>query len=102
MLTKRSLISYFRKPLFLVTVRGESMWPALVSGKKYLASSLLPIKQGSVIVFKNPLNDSEVFVKHVSAVHPDGYEVESEVSWGLNSKNLGKIPRKMVLGRLWI
>lgn len=54
--------------LFRVTVTGESMWPILVPGQTYWASSLLPIRVGSIVVAKMP---HRTIVKLVDTVDED-------------------------------
>lgn len=96
--TKTLRTSYFSRPLFRVKVDGESMWPALVPGKTYWASGLLKPQMGDVIIFRNPKNGEQIFVKRVAAVRPEEYEVESLVSWGTSSGELGLVPQSAVLG----
>ena len=81
-------------------VQGESAWPDLIPGKQYFASRVLPVRLADFIVFQNPKNVSEVFVKRIKAIQQQGYEVESTVSWGSSSKDFGLIPKQNVLGKL--
>ena len=97
---KRLLTNYGRHLLFVVKVSGESMWPVLVPGTTHLATNLLRPRAGDMIVFRNRNNPADVFVKRVKRVRPEGYEVESAVSWGNLSNELGMVGRSLVLGKL--
>ena len=77
------------------------MWPALVPGKRYLATNLLRPKAGDMIVFRNQNSPKGVFVKRVKAVHSEGYEVESLVSWGSSGEDIGMIDYQHILGKLF-
>ena len=87
--------------MFVVCVEGESMWPVLVPGRRYLASALGVVRVGDCAVFRNPKETSRVFVKKVAAVyHGDYYIMESAVSWGSSSKDFGPVPRDHILGKV--
>ncbi|MEY4731489.1 MAG: hypothetical protein RL681_435 [Candidatus Parcubacteria bacterium] len=75
------------------------MWPELVSGKRYWASSLLRPRAGSRVVFRNPQGEG-VFVKKVSRVCDDGYEVSSLVPWGSGSQDFGTVSQRNIIGTL--
>ncbi len=93
----RLLINFFRHLLFLVKVEGESGWPTLVSGKRYLATNLILPQQGDFLVFRNQ-HDCEVYVKQIAEVRRNGYMMESTVSWGSSSRDFGMIPFRATLG----
>jgi len=76
------------------------MWPDLVPGRSYWASSLRRPRAGNFIVFRNPKNERETFVKKVIAIPGDGYEVSGTVPWGTSSGNIGLVPPTLVLGHL--
>jgi phage repressor protein C with HTH and peptisase S24 domain len=97
---KRLLTNCGRHLFFVVRVSGESMWPALVPGKRYLATNVLRPKVGDMIVFRDRNNPEHVFVKRVRVVCPEGYEVESAVTWGVSSNELGLISHDLVRGRI--
>ena len=97
---KNLLTNYGRQLLFVVRVSGESMWPALVPGKTYLATNILRPRGGDMIIFRNRNNCDRVFVKRVKGETPEGDEVESLVSWGSSGEQFGVIPHGEVLGRL--
>ena len=80
-------------------VSGESMWPELVNGRRYWASSLLRPRAGSHVVFQNPWGEG-MFVKKVSRVVGDGYEVTSLVPWGSGSKDFGLVSKGNIIGVL--
>lgn len=99
--TKTLPTNFFRRALFRVRVTGESMWPEFVAGKTYWATGFLRPREGDAIVFRNPRDSKQMFVKRVRAVAADGYEVESTVPWGSGSGELGIVPREAVLGRVF-
>ncbi len=84
--------------LFTVKVYGESCWPELVPGRKYLATSLIKPKIGDYVVFMT--KHGEIFVKKVTEIKNNSYFVEGRVSWSESSKNLGLINRENVIGKL--
>ena len=89
------------RSLFLVRVEGESLWPYLIPGRRYLASGILAPCVGDLAVFRNPINPADVFVKRVAALRADGYIMESAVSWGSSSRDFGPVPRRLILGKIW-
>lgn len=97
---KKLLTQYFKGFFFLVRVSGESGWPVLVPGMIYTASRFFPPRLGSLIVFRNPKNQEEIFVKRVRAMASDGYNVQSAVSWGSSSSDFGFVGYPDVLGTL--
>lgn len=66
--------------LFWVRVRGESMWPELVPGRRYLAASFLRPRKGDVVVAK--LDTGRIIVKLLVEKKGDEYILGSLVSWG--------------------
>ncbi|MBI4086259.1 MAG: S26 family signal peptidase [Candidatus Liptonbacteria bacterium] len=86
--------------LFLVKVEGESLWPELIPGKRYLATSLFKPNAGDYVIFKNPKNRKEIFVKKVKKIIADSYEVSGIVPWANSSREFGLIPKTLVLGKL--
>ena len=99
---KHLLINFFKRPIFFVRVEGESLWPMLVPGRRYLASSCGVLRVGDFAVFENPKNREEIFVKRVAARHKDEYIMESAVSWGTASRDFGPVQRNLILGKLWM
>jgi len=83
-----------------VKIEGESLWPELIPGKSYLASSLLKPKTGDYVVFKNPKNPGEVFVKKVKKIIDGSYEVNGTIPWSSSSKTFGLVPKELVLGKI--
>jgi len=77
----RSNLHSFRYTIFRVKIEGESLWPKLIPGKMYYASNLRQPKEGRYVVFKNPRNKNESFIKKVSRIVDDAYFVEGTVSW---------------------
>ncbi len=88
-----------KRALFRVRVTGESMWPELVSGKRYWASGFVRPQVGKYAVFQSPSGEG-VFVKKVSRVTNDGYEVTSLVPWGSGSKDFGVVSQRNIIGVL--
>lgn len=43
-----------RPPFFFVRVRGESMWPVLVPGRRYLATTFMKARDGDIVVADTP------------------------------------------------
>lgn len=99
-LIKKLLKNFGKFPFFTVKVEGESGWPILIPGKFYLASNLFQPKSGDFIVFKNPKNIEQIFVKRVSRIIDNGYWVESLVSWGFSSNDFGLITSDLFLGKI--
>ncbi len=71
-----------RLPLFWVTVRGESMWPELSSGKRYLASGWVHPQKGDTVVCRRPEMHGTPIVKRVVRREGSRLYLESAVSWG--------------------
>lgn len=97
---KKLLILYFKHLLFTVRVGGESMWPALIPGRKYLATNLLQIRKGDFAVFRNPSNPSQIFVKKIAEICGEKCEMKSLISWGISSMDFGDIQKQNILGKL--
>ena len=85
---------------FSVHIEGESAWPELISGKNYFATSFFKPKVGDFIVFQNPKNQKEIFVKRVAEIKNNYYYVEGTVSWATSSKNFGEVNKNLVLGKI--
>lgn len=91
----------FASIVFTVRVEGESMWPALVPGRRYFASSIGVLRAGDFAVFRNPNEMGRIFVKKVTEVCGAAYRMESAVPWGSSSNDFGLVPQKHVLGKIW-
>ncbi len=89
-----------RRLLFMVRVEGESLWPHLVPGRRYVASALACPRIGDFAVFRNPRDTNRVFVKSIREISADGYVMASTVSWGSSSTDFGIVPRELVLGKI--
>lgn len=84
--------------LFRVNISGESMWPYLVSGKSYWATSPSRIKVGDFIIFSSyVLEGRKYFVKQVKKITPEGYVVSGKVSWG---STFGIISKNAIRGKI--
>ena len=86
--------------IFLVKVEGGSLWPELIPGKRYLATSILKVNADDYVVFKNPNNQQEIFVKKVKRIFDDSYEVGGTVPWASSSEEFGLVPNELVLGKI--
>lgn len=94
----KKIFDKLKRALFTVKVYGESCWPELVPGRKYIATSLIKPKIGDYVVFMT--KHGEIFVKKVKEIKHDSYFVEGMVSWSESSKNLGLINKENVIGKL--
>ena len=97
---KKMALSKRKFWLFTVSVEGESAWPALLPSRQYFATCLLKPKIGDFIVFHNPKNKEEIFVKKVRAIERGGYFVEGTLSWASSSEDFGIVPKELVLGKI--
>ena len=88
--------------LFFVRVEGESLWPVLVPGRRYLANAIGVVRIRDLAVFRNPKNKQEIFVKRVAGKQGGCYIMESAVSWGSSSSDFGPVPRELILGKIWV
>lgn len=66
--------------LFRVKITGESMWPVLVPGRSYWATSLLAPKVGRLAVFRMP-HSSQFAVKRIVELKNGRLELAGTVSW---------------------
>lgn len=96
----RRLLTKFSDALFIVRVKGESLWPALVPGRRYLASGLIRPRAGSYAVFRDPRDSDRVLVKRVKACEDGAYIMTSAVSWGASSADFGPVSRDHIIGTL--
>lgn len=87
--------------MFVVRVEGESMWPALIPGRRYFASGIGVLRAGDIAVFRHPKEMSGIFVKRVAEARGGAYRMESAVSWGSSSRDFGIVPQKCILGKIW-
>ena len=86
--------------LFSVKIEGVSCWPYLIPGKKYFATNVLKPKIGNFIVFKNPKNQKEIFVKKVKTIQGNSYFVEGTVAFATSSKDFGQVHKNLILGKI--
>lgn len=68
------------KGFFLVQVRGESMWPDLVPGKRYIATSFLRPKEGDIVVARDP-SSGRMVVKYLTKKEGNKVFLSGTVSW---------------------
>ena len=87
-------------PIFFVKIEGESLWPELIPGKSYLATSLFKPRIGDYLVFKNPKNQSEIFVKKVTKIIGKSCEVGGTIPWSSSSGTFGLVPQELALGKI--
>lgn len=97
---KNSPISFTKRILFRVKVEGMSAWPALVPSRRYFASCLVGPQIGDFIVFKNPKNEAETFVKRVAAKTPEGFVVEGLLEGSSSSADFGIVPQSIIFGKI--
>ena len=98
--TKRLLINFIERIFFLVKVEGESLWPELIPGKRYFATSMLKPNADDYVVFKNPRNQREIFVKKVKRIIDGSYEVGGTVPWSSSSEGFSFVANELVLGKI--
>ena len=61
-------------------VSGESMWPTLIPGRRYLATSLLGPRCGRIVVCTNP-NEPGLLVKKIETIAGDKLHIGGLVPW---------------------
>ncbi len=76
------------------------MWPSLVPGRKYFATNLLAPRVGDAIVFRNPKNKSQIFVKKIIKKSREGYSVAGTNRESITSEEVGMVDRKFIFGKL--
>lgn len=80
----------------LLKVSGHSMEPYLHSGQQVLAIGLLPIREGSVVVFRH---DLKIFIKRIKSIKGEECFVEGDNKRdSLDSRSLGSIQKKDIIG----
>lgn len=99
-LIKKLLTNFGNFPFFIVKVDGESGWPVLIPGRFYLVSDLLKPKLGDWVVFKNPKNFENIFIKKVNGFQKGQYILEGLVSWSSSIRDFGPVPKELILGKL--
>lgn len=85
---------------FSAHIEGESAWPELIPGKNYFATSFFKPKVGDFIVFHNPKNLKDIFVKKIKAMKSNSYFVTGTVSFAESSKSFGWVNKDLVLGKI--
>lgn len=98
---KTSLINFFKRALFVVRVDGESGWPALISGRRYVASGFVAPRVGDFAVFRSPSNHEKFFVKRVGRISAEGFFMRGMVSWASSSDDFGIVPWELIVGKLY-
>jgi hypothetical protein len=73
------------------------MWPRLVPGKTYLASSFLPVRTGSLVVAFNPREPRDFVVKRVISIVDGTYVLDGMVGWSSRFA----VGRQCILGRVF-
>lgn len=84
----------------MVKIEGESAWPDLIPGRSYLATNLSRPRIGDFVIFKNPKNKNEIFVKQVKEIKGNDYCLEGRLPWAESSKDFGLVNKNLILGRL--
>jgi phage repressor protein C with HTH and peptisase S24 domain len=98
--TSSLLTNFIKNLVFLVKVEGESGWPELIPGKLYLATNLIKPRVDDFIVFQNPDNQKEFFIKKIKEIKDNSYFVEGILPWAKSSKDFGPINKKLFFGKI--
>ena len=85
-----------------VSVRGESMRPALDPGDGLLAVRGLPSRPGDLVVVRDPREPDRTMVKRVASVGDDGSVdvLGDNASASTDSRHFGAVPPGLVVGRV--
>lgn len=81
----------------LMRVKGQSMVPRLMPGDFVVIAKWLPIRKGSLIIFKKPGYGKmikEVISKDV------GYEVRGSHQNSVDSRTFGPVSKQEIIGRV--
>jgi nickel-type superoxide dismutase maturation protease len=90
-----------RWPLFRVAVAERSMEPALGPGDWLVVRRTQRIRQGQVVIARNPDNPDMVLVKRAARRMPDGrwwLESDNKDVAAVDSRRFGPVPRASILG----
>lgn len=93
--------AWVRHILFIVRVEGESMWPWLVSGERYLASGWIRPRVGDFAVFRHPADRNKLLVKRVERIETDGFFMDGIVSWSSSSEDFGLVRWELIVGKVY-
>jgi len=96
------LKSHFNRALFIVRVQGESGWPMLVPGRRYLASGLFVPRTSDWAVFRHPHEPGTIYIKRVREILDTGYIMEGTVSWASSSDDFGPVPKQYIIGKVFV
>lgn len=81
---------------FEVLVTGESMWPVLIPGKRYIARRDQEPAVGDIVVAINPNDAANTIVKRLTVINGDKYQLVGTVSWS----STFAVTRQQILGVL--
>ncbi|MBI4119696.1 MAG: S26 family signal peptidase [Parcubacteria group bacterium] len=76
------------------------MLPDLLPGRSYFASALGSVREGDLVVFRNPKDSSRIFVKKVAKKETGGYFVEGLCVDSSSSRDFGIVPKNLVFGKI--
>lgn len=72
------------------------MYPVLKDGDYVIASSLLPLKVGKIVVIDHP--QLNTIIKRITEINAQGLRVKGESAESTSSDKIGIVSKKDVLG----
>lgn len=72
------------------------MWPALVPGKTYWATSLLESREGDIVIAQSKESQSGFVIKKIKRVGGENYLLGGAVPWS----STYEVKRENIIGRL--
>ncbi len=82
--------------LFRVKISGESLWPELIPGRTYWATSIFTPKVGDYAVFRNPAEPEKIIVKKVKDIQSGIFDLRGTIARSASYK----VPKSNILGRI--
>lgn len=82
-------------------IQGNSMLPELKDGDEVLVTPNETYQIGDIIVAQHPFKQSVVLIKRISELDENSvYLIGDNPAESTDSRTLGKIPRKDILGKV--
>ena len=82
-------------------IQGNSMLPELKDGDEVLVNPNEPYQIGDIVVAQHPFKQSVVLIKRISEIDESSvYLIGDNSAESTDSRTLGKIPRKDILGKV--
>lgn len=82
-------------------IQGNSMLPELKDGDEVLVNPNEPYQIGDIVVAQHPFKQSVVLIKRISEIDESSvYLIGDNPAESTDSRTLGKIPRKDILGKV--